>query len=69
MFFKLGFELKVWQQKKLKKIMYAKITHFEIIVDLRIWDFFENPDMAHVQSAVKHWKIDEISKFQKNSKI
>ena len=29
----------------------------------------ENPDMADVQSAIKHVKIYENSKFEKNSKI
>ena len=46
-----------------------KYTHFEIIVYFWFFDFFENPDMADVQSAIKHAKIVENSKFKKqNSK-
>ena len=30
--------------------------------------FPENPDLADVQIAIKHAKIDENSKFKKNSK-
>ena len=30
--------------------------------------FPENPDLAYVQSAIKHRKIDENSKFKKKSK-
>ena len=41
-----------------------KFTHFEIIVDLGFFDFFENPDMADVQIAIKHVKIVENSKFK-----
>ena len=33
------------------------------------FNIFENPDMADVQIALKHAKIDENSKFKKNSKI
>ena len=42
-----------------------KFTLFEIIAYLGFFDFFENPDMAEVQSAIKHAKIDENSKFEK----
>ena len=30
------------------------------------FNIFENPDMADVQIALKHAKIDENSKFKKN---
>ncbi len=46
-----------------------KFTHFEIIVDFGFFDFFQNPDLDDVQSAVKHSKIVEnfkISIFPKN---
>ena len=33
------------------------------------FNIFENPDMADVQIALNHAKIDENSKFKKNSKI
>ena len=37
--------------------------------DLVFSTFPENPDLADVQIAIKHAKIDENSKFKKNSKI
>ena len=43
-----------------------KFTHFESIAYLGFFDFFENPDMADVQIAIKHVKIYENSKFKKN---
>ena len=46
-----------------------KFTHFESIAYHEFLAFFENPDMADVQSAVKHAKIVENSKFKKKSKI
>ena len=45
-----------------------KFTHFESIAYLEFLAFFENPDMADVQIAIKHAKIYEKSKFKKNSK-
>ena len=42
-----------------------KFTPFEIIAYFGFFDFFENPDLDHVQIGIKHEKIVEFPKNQK----
>ena len=53
MFFKLVREDKVHKQIFRKKSFLKKFTHFEITSYLGFFDFFENPDLGHVQIAIK----------------
>ena len=57
-------------RKKFRKFLFLrpvwKLKHRPYMV---FFNIFENPDMADVQIALKHAKIDENSKFKKNSKI
>ena len=46
-----------------------KFTHFESIAYLEFLAFFENPDMADVQIAIKHEKYTKIQNSQKFEKI